>query len=348
MLCWQVQSGVACLFGIDNSWVNWLFCLQIGSSIPVVLYCASVYCWFISFVVVIWLIQGLLSFLSAPLVGALSDVWGRKFFLLVTVFFTCAPIPLIHINTWWYFAMISISGVFAVTFSVVFAYVADVTEESERSAAYGLVSTAHIIDCIHWNNLHVSLLFFYLRKGFGHICSFSGHVAGPWSLSGSSVQWNVGCGNSNSSRYPWRVLHSSSCARVSARKSQAFIMGCSDIMGTGGSVCRNFCLFAVFVSSCCFCFQSRFLIAISHCFQALKKVGKDQTILMLCVTVFLSYLPEAGQYSCFFVYLQLVSWVWWDRVVDSTVLFASLVDRAAFSCFLLIIHFLPHSRWVAV
>ena len=72
--------------------------------------------------------------------GALSDVWGRKFFLLVTVFFTCAPIPLIHINTWWYFAMISISGVFAVTFSVVFAYVADVTEESERSAAYGLVS----------------------------------------------------------------------------------------------------------------------------------------------------------------------------------------------------------------
>ena len=35
--------------------------------------------------------------------------------------------------------MISISGVFAVTFSVVFAYVADITEESERSSAYGLV-----------------------------------------------------------------------------------------------------------------------------------------------------------------------------------------------------------------
>jgi predicted MFS family arabinose efflux permease len=31
-------------------------------------------------------------------------------------------------------------GIFAVTFSVVFAYVADVTEESERSWAYGLVS----------------------------------------------------------------------------------------------------------------------------------------------------------------------------------------------------------------
>ena len=36
--------------------------------------------------------------------------------------------------------MISISGVFAVTFSVVFAYVADVTTVEERSKAYGLVS----------------------------------------------------------------------------------------------------------------------------------------------------------------------------------------------------------------
>ena len=32
------------------------------------------------------------------------------------------------------------SGVFAVTFSIVFAYVADVTDKDERSTAYGLVS----------------------------------------------------------------------------------------------------------------------------------------------------------------------------------------------------------------
>ncbi|PIO34667.1 hypothetical protein AB205_0102170, partial [Aquarana catesbeiana] len=40
----------------------------------------------------------------------------------------------------WYFAVISMSGVFAVTFSVIFAYVADITQEHERSTAYGLVS----------------------------------------------------------------------------------------------------------------------------------------------------------------------------------------------------------------
>uniref|UniRef100_A0A673G4T5 Major facilitator superfamily (MFS) profile domain-containing protein n=1 Tax=Sinocyclocheilus rhinocerous TaxID=307959 RepID=A0A673G4T5_9TELE len=37
-------------------------------------------------------VKGFLSFMSAPLIGALSDVWGRKSFLLLTVFFTCAPI----------------------------------------------------------------------------------------------------------------------------------------------------------------------------------------------------------------------------------------------------------------
>ena len=44
------------------------------------------------------------------------------------------------LNFRWFFACVSISGVFAVTFSVVFAYVADCTEEQDRSQAYGLVS----------------------------------------------------------------------------------------------------------------------------------------------------------------------------------------------------------------
>ena len=48
-------------------------------------------------------IQGILSFLSAPLIGALSDAWGRKSFLLLSVFMTCLPIPsfsLVLCETW--------------------------------------------------------------------------------------------------------------------------------------------------------------------------------------------------------------------------------------------------------
>ena len=49
-----------------------------------------------------------------------------------------------------------------------------------------------------------------------------------------------------------------------------------------------------------------------HClcilpFQSLRKASMDKKLLRLCVMVFLSYLPEAGQYSCFFLYLRQVS-----------------------------------------
>lgn len=41
--------------------------------------------------------------------------------------------------------------------------------------------------------------------------------------------------------------------------------------------------------------------------QSLKKVGQDSVVLLICITVFLSYLPEAGQYSSFFLYLRQVT-----------------------------------------
>ena len=63
----------------------------------------------------------------------------------------------------------------------------------------------------------------------------------------------------------------------------------------------SFCLFVVQ------CVISSGLLT-SHSFlQSLRKVGKDTTVLLICVTVFLSYLPEAGQYSSFFLYLRQVS-----------------------------------------
>ena len=193
-------------------------------------------------------IKGVLSFLSAPLIGALSDIWGRKFFLLITVFFTCAPIPLMKINTWWYFAMISISGVFAVTFSVVFAYVADVTDETDRSAAYGLVSATFAASLVTSPALGA-----YLEQ-----------------------------------MYSEEVV-------VAVATAIAVL----DVF---------FILVAVPESLPEKCKPNTRGLTLEQVdpFAALRKIWKDQTILMLCLTVFLSYLPEAGQYSCFFVYLRLV------------------------------------------
>jgi len=85
-------------------------------------------------------VKGILSFLSAPLIGALSDIYGRKLLLLITVIFTCLPIPMMTIDNFWFFVISSISGVLGVSFSVAFAYVADVTTKEERSRSYGLIS----------------------------------------------------------------------------------------------------------------------------------------------------------------------------------------------------------------
>lgn len=193
-------------------------------------------------------IKGILSFLSAPLIGALSDIWGRKFFLLVTVFFTCAPIPLMKINHWWYFAMLSISGVFAVTFSVVFAYVSDVTEVAERSSAFGLVSATFAASLV------------------------TSPALGAWLEQQYSEDLVV------------------ALATAVAVLDVLFIM-----VAVPESLPENFKP------------NSRGLTMEQvDPFSSLRMMAKDPTICMLCITVFLSYLPEAGQQSCFFVYLRLV------------------------------------------
>uniref|UniRef100_A0A7M4EVU7 Major facilitator superfamily domain containing 14B n=1 Tax=Crocodylus porosus TaxID=8502 RepID=A0A7M4EVU7_CROPO len=196
------------------------------------------------------MLTGFLSFLSAPLIGALSDVWGRKSFLLLTVFFTCVPIPLMRISPWWYFGMISVSGIFSVTFSVIFAYVADITQEHERSTAYGLVSATFAASLVTSPAIGA-----YLSANYGDnlvvlvatvvavvdICFIL--LAVPESL-------------------PEKMRPASWGAPISWEQADPFA--------------------------------------------SLKKVGKDSTVLLICITVFLSYLPEAGQYSSFFLYLRQI------------------------------------------
>ncbi|XP_030074661.1 hippocampus abundant transcript 1 protein [Microcaecilia unicolor] len=195
-------------------------------------------------------VKGLLSFLSAPLIGALSDVWGRKSFLLLTVFFTCAPIPLMIISPWWYFAVISMSGVFAVTFSVIFAYVADITQEHERSTAYGLVSATFAASLVTSPAIGAYLAWAYsdtlvvvLASGVALLDIGFILLVVPESL-------------------PEEMRPVSWGAPISWEQADPFA--------------------------------------------SLRKVGQDPTVLLICITVFLSYLPEAGQYSSFFLYLRQV------------------------------------------
>ncbi|KAH3733269.1 hippocampus abundant transcript 1 protein-like [Dreissena polymorpha] len=195
-------------------------------------------------------VKGMLSFLAAPLIGALSDVWGRKPFLLLTVSFTCAPIPLMKLSPMWYFTMISLSGIFAVTFSVVFAYVADITTEEDRSQAYGLVSATFAASLVTSPAIGAYL---------GHMYSDNFVV---WLATAIAVLDILFILVFIPESLPEKVRPSSWGSPISWEKVDPF--------------------------------------------SSLRKMSHDYLILLLCITVFLSYLPEAGEYSCFFVYLRLI------------------------------------------
>ena len=87
---------------------------------------------------------GLMQFLCSPLLGALSDRYGRRPVILISclglgldyVFMAVAPsLTLLLIGR-------IISGITAATISTAFAYIADVTPPDGRAKAFGVVGVA--------------------------------------------------------------------------------------------------------------------------------------------------------------------------------------------------------------
>lgn len=86
----------------------------------------------------------LMQFLFQPVLGALSDRYGRRPVLLFSmgglgldyVIMALAP------NMWWLLAGRITSGIAAATFSTASAYIADVTPPAGRAQAYGMMGAA--------------------------------------------------------------------------------------------------------------------------------------------------------------------------------------------------------------
>ena len=84
--------------------------------------------------------RGLLAFLATPAVGALSDELGRKWLFLVTVVGSSSPIIVLafssrldaHLCVW------ALSGLFAATFPLAFAYISDHVPAPSLVQAYGI------------------------------------------------------------------------------------------------------------------------------------------------------------------------------------------------------------------
>lgn len=147
-----------------------------------------------------------------------------------------------------YFGLVILSGIFSVTFSVIFAYVADITEEHERSHAYGWVTATFALSLITSPALGA-----FISSTLGDdnlvICMATGVAIFD---------------------FIYILLMVPESLPEKLRQKSVSIWESADP------------------------------------FSSIRRAGKDRMILTLCVAVFLSYLPEAGQYSCFFVYLKLV------------------------------------------
>jgi MFS family permease len=176
--------------------------------------------------------------------------------------------------------MIALSGLFSVTFSVVFAYVADLTTGPRRSSAYGQVSATFAASLIISPALGA-----HLGKVYGDnmVILLATVVAALDVLFILFVM-------------PESLPEKLRSPQVSMWEQAAPL-------------------------------------------STMRKIGRDFMIWTLCLTVFLSYLPEAGQYSCFFVYLKLIvgfseesvakfiAFIGLLSVLAQTVLMTYLIDR---------------------
>jgi DHA1 family tetracycline resistance protein-like MFS transporter len=85
-------------------------------------------------------VWALMQFLFAPVMGALSDQFGRRKVILISCFGLGLDYILMALapNLWWLFLGRVLSGITAASFSTAGAYVADVTPAEKRAASYGL------------------------------------------------------------------------------------------------------------------------------------------------------------------------------------------------------------------
>ena len=87
-------------------------------------------------------VRGLLTFVCAPLLGALSDVAGRKWFFISCIVGTALPSLILAVTPRLevYLCTLASSGCLASTFPLAFAHIADNVPPARRAQAFGVAT----------------------------------------------------------------------------------------------------------------------------------------------------------------------------------------------------------------
>jgi multidrug resistance protein len=89
-------------------------------------------------------IYSLMQFIFSPFWGRLSDKWGRRPILLLSLFGSSSSYLFYAFSTelWMLFASRALAGFFGANISTAMAYIADVTDKENRSKGMGLIGAA--------------------------------------------------------------------------------------------------------------------------------------------------------------------------------------------------------------
>ena len=85
-----------------------------------------------------------MQFICSPIIGSLSDQYGRRPVILIS----CASLSLDYVlmavapDLWWLALGRIIAGITSSSFTTVYAYMADITAPEKRARAYGLIGAA--------------------------------------------------------------------------------------------------------------------------------------------------------------------------------------------------------------
>ncbi|MEZ5803275.1 MAG: TCR/Tet family MFS transporter [Rhizobiaceae bacterium] len=97
--------------------------------------------WYNGLFVALW---ALMQFVCSPIMGSLSDRYGRRPVILLSTLGLAADYVLMALapNLWWLAAGRIVAGITSSSFTTAFAYMADITPPEGRARAYGLIGAA--------------------------------------------------------------------------------------------------------------------------------------------------------------------------------------------------------------